>query len=104
MTVPYSAKEKKQQRERVKHWLLKDKNLTNRQICELTGVNERIISKVRRELSIPSIPEIPMHKAVDAAFKKFMEQQGKPVQKKSIEFNPWLRIPKGKNDETNTSE
>ena len=87
---PYSKNAKKYQRDRIRYWLVKDQYVTNHQLRELTGADNRTISKVRQELNVPSHSGIPVHKDIDNAFKKFMKEKGKPVQTVSPEFNPWF--------------
>jgi hypothetical protein len=87
--APYLKRDKKLQRERVKYWLLKDKDLTNKQICELTGATGHTVSKIRKELNLPATFGMAIHKTINDAFKKFMEKTGRPIQTISPEFNAW---------------
>jgi hypothetical protein len=88
MSFP-TAQVRERQRERIKYWLLKDRELTNRQLTELTGATDSVISKIRKEIGIPANFGVPTYTAIDTAFKKFMKGQGKPIQRQSKEFNPW---------------
>lgn len=88
MSFP-TAQVRERQRERIRYWLLKDHELTNRQLMELTGATDSVISKIRKALDIPANFGMPTHAAIDIAFKKFMLGQGKPTQRQSKEFNPW---------------
>jgi aspartyl aminopeptidase len=94
MSFP-TAQIRERQRERIKYWLQKDQELTNRQISELTGATENFVSKMRKELGVPANFSMPTHSAVDAAFKKVMQEQGRPIQRQSKEFNPWPSVGKG---------
>jgi hypothetical protein len=100
----YTMAEKAKLRERVKHWLIKDKTLTTKQIAELTGAAEGFIAKVRKELRLSrSEFVVPTHKDVDVAFKKFMSGRGVTINRQNSDFNPWPKTPEDKNEKKDTT-
>jgi hypothetical protein len=45
---------------------------------------------VRKELGLPGLPPEPLDSLIDIAFKKFMKDRDRPVQRVNPEFNPWF--------------